>query len=56
MPDHGRHRDAYATAAFAMGDAARDWVEDRPGLEAVAVTANGRTWRTSGFAAQTVEP
>ncbi|MFG1704246.1 FAD:protein FMN transferase [Nonomuraea sp. M3C6] len=46
--------DACATAAFAMGEAARDWVEESPGLEAFAVTANGRTWQTSGFAALTV--
>ncbi|MDR8407275.1 FAD:protein FMN transferase [Nonomuraea sp. 3-1Str] len=41
--------DAYATAAFAMGEAARDWVEDMEDLEALAVTAAGQTWRTSGF-------
>ncbi|WP_328809060.1 FAD:protein FMN transferase [Nonomuraea montanisoli] len=41
--------DAYATAAFAMGEAARDWVEDMDDLEALAVTAAGETWRTSGF-------
>ncbi|MEV0348036.1 FAD:protein FMN transferase [Nonomuraea sp. NPDC050680] len=43
--------DAFATAAFAMGDAARDWVEETDDLEAFAVTASGGTWRTSGFAA-----
>jgi thiamine biosynthesis lipoprotein len=41
--------DAYATAAFAMGDAARDWIEALPGHEAYAVTADGRTWATSGL-------
>jgi len=41
--------DAYATAAYAMGDAARDWVESQPGFEALAVTLDGETWRTSGF-------
>lgn len=41
--------DAYATAAFAMGDAARDWVEGLTGIEAYAVTRDGRTWWTSGF-------
>ncbi|GAA3187505.1 FAD:protein FMN transferase [Nonomuraea roseoviolacea] len=41
--------DAYATAAFAMGQAARDWEEDMDDLEALAVTATGETWRTSGF-------
>ncbi len=41
--------DAYATAAFAMGSAARDWVEDLDGYEAFAITAAGATWQTSGF-------
>ncbi|MEO3867622.1 FAD:protein FMN transferase [Nonomuraea sp. B12E4] len=41
--------DAYATAAFAMGDAARAWVERLPGVEAFAITAAGTTWRTAGF-------
>ncbi|GAA0977477.1 FAD:protein FMN transferase [Acrocarpospora macrocephala] len=48
--------DAYATAAFAMGDNARDWVRATPGVEALAVTASGRTWRTSGFPATTDRP
>ena len=41
--------DAYATAAFAMGSAARDWVEGLDGYEAFAITAAGATWQTSGF-------
>ena len=41
--------DAYATAAFAMGPAARDWVESLNGYEAFAITAAGATWPTSGF-------
>ncbi|MGI5156312.1 FAD:protein FMN transferase [Microbispora sp. CA-102843] len=41
--------DAYATAAFAMGGAAREWVEGLDGYEAFAVTAAGATWRTSGL-------
>ncbi|GGK68965.1 FAD:protein FMN transferase [Sphaerisporangium melleum] len=41
--------DAYATAAFAMGDAAMDWVTGPAGVEAFAVTASGGTWRTPGF-------
>ncbi|MEV5407812.1 FAD:protein FMN transferase [Thermopolyspora sp. NPDC052614] len=45
--------DSMATAAFAMGEAAREWVEDQDGLEALAVTATGHTWRTSGFARHT---
>jgi len=43
--------DAYATAAFAMGSAARDWAESLDGHEAFAITAAGATWQTSGFAA-----
>jgi len=41
--------DAYATAAFAMGSAARDWVEGLDGYEAFGITAAGVTWQTSGF-------
>ena len=41
--------DAYATAAFAMGSAARDWVESLDRYEAFAITATGATWQTSGF-------
>jgi thiamine biosynthesis lipoprotein len=43
--------DAYATAAFAMGPAARDWVESLPGFEAFAITPQGAAWQTSGFPA-----
>jgi len=43
--------DAFATAAFAMGPAARDWVESLAGYEAFAITAAGATWQTSGFGA-----
>ncbi len=43
--------DAYATAAFAMGAAARDWVESLDGYEAFAITARGTDWQTSGFRA-----
>jgi len=43
--------DAYATAAFAMGSAARDWVESLDGYEGFAITAAGATWQTSGFGA-----
>jgi len=43
--------DAYATAAFAMGPAARDWVEGLDGHEAFAITPAGATWQTSGFGA-----
>ena len=43
--------DAYATAAFAMGRGARDWVESLDGYEAFAVTPAGEIWQTSGFRA-----
>jgi thiamine biosynthesis lipoprotein len=43
--------DAYATAAFAMGPTrARDWTESLPGYEAYAITEDGDTWQTTGFA------
>lgn len=45
----GRHLtrvDALATAGFAMGDAARDWVVDLPGIEAFAITTDGQAWAT----------
>ena len=41
--------DAYAPAAFAMGSAARDWVENLDGYEGFAITATGAAWQTSGF-------
>jgi thiamine biosynthesis lipoprotein len=41
--------DAYATAAFAMGPGARDWVESLDGYEAFAITSRGADWQTSGF-------
>ena len=43
--------DAYATAAFAMGPIARDWVESLDGYEAFAVTPGGQVWQTSGLRA-----
>ncbi|MCU1689285.1 MAG: thiamine biosynthesis protein [Pseudonocardiales bacterium] len=41
--------DAYATAAFAMGEAAMDWVESLAGYEAFAIAVTGRTWASSGL-------
>ncbi|TQK50717.1 thiamine biosynthesis lipoprotein [Streptomyces sp. SLBN-118] len=41
--------DTYATAAFAMGDGARHWLEAMEGYEALAILPDGREWRTSGF-------
>ncbi len=48
--------DAWATAAFAMGDRARRWLEDLPDAEAFAVTADGGGWRTSGYPAAVRTP
>lgn len=42
--------DAFATAAYAMGDAARSWLEEQPDAEGLATTATGATWQTTGFA------
>ncbi len=55
----GRHLtyvDAYATAAFAMGDRAQSWLEGLPGYWAFGVTADGASWRTSGFAEPAITP
>ncbi|MFE4289779.1 MULTISPECIES: FAD:protein FMN transferase [unclassified Streptomyces] len=41
--------DTRATAAYAMGARARDWLEELPGTEGFAVLPDGRTWTTSGF-------
>ncbi|UGY95009.1 FAD:protein FMN transferase [Streptomyces gobiensis] len=41
--------DAWATAAFAMGSAARDWLTELPEVEAFAVSPDGDTWWTAGF-------
>jgi FAD:protein FMN transferase len=48
--------DAYATAAFAMGDAARDSVEAHDGFDDFAVTPTGATWRTNGFPGRALSP
>jgi thiamine biosynthesis lipoprotein len=48
----GRHLtqvDTYATAAFAMGEAAHSWIASQDGYEALAVTADGRTWQSNRF-------
>jgi thiamine biosynthesis lipoprotein len=42
--------DAYATAAFAMGQPrAREWADGLVGYAAFGITADGSTWRTSAF-------
>ena len=47
--------DARATAAYAMGGRARDWLEELPDTEGFAVNADGSTWQTSGFARHTAK-
>lgn len=49
----GRHLtdvDAMATAAFVMGEDAREWIRSLEGIEAFAVTEDTRVWWTPGFA------
>ncbi|MCO6010019.1 FAD:protein FMN transferase [Actinoallomurus purpureus] len=41
--------DAYATAAFVMGEDARDWIDALPGYEAYGIELDGRTWATAGL-------
>ncbi|MFG3280733.1 FAD:protein FMN transferase [Streptomyces sp. NPDC048111] len=41
--------DTYATAAFARGEGAREWVETLEGYEALGVLPDGQVWRTRGF-------
>jgi thiamine biosynthesis lipoprotein len=43
--------DGLATAGFAMGATAGDWLRRVPGIEAIAVTAGGSVWCSSGFPA-----
>lgn len=48
--------DAYATAALAMGDAARDWLAGLDDYEALAIAPDGAGWSTSGFTSVVVLP
>ncbi|WP_277992914.1 FAD:protein FMN transferase [Streptomyces sp. NP-1717] len=48
--------DAYATAAFAKGESAQDWLESLDGYEGFAVLPDGGSWRTHGFPGETVRP
>lgn len=43
--------DAYATAAFVMGDGAYAWVQRQEGYDAFAVRTDGTTWATDGWPA-----
>lgn len=53
---HLTYVDAYATAAFAMGDRAQSWLEGLPGYWAFGLSADGVSWRTSGFADSALTP
>jgi thiamine biosynthesis lipoprotein len=53
---HLTYVDAYATAAFAMGDRAQSWLEGLPGYWAFGITADGAAWRTTGFADTATTP
>jgi thiamine biosynthesis lipoprotein len=41
--------DAYATAALAMGERARDWLSGLPGHSAAVIDARGATWRSADW-------
>jgi thiamine biosynthesis lipoprotein len=41
--------DAYATAAFAMGEAGPDWTRGLDGYEAMTILSDGRVLSTAGF-------
>ncbi|MFD6332474.1 FAD:protein FMN transferase [Streptomyces niveus] len=46
--------DAYATAAFAKGESARDWLASLDGYEGFGMLPDGRSWHTDGFPGDTV--
>ncbi|MER7986244.1 FAD:protein FMN transferase [Streptomyces noursei] len=48
--------DAYATAAFAMGPDARDWLTALDDHEGFAVAPDGSTWHTRGFPGTVTAP
>jgi thiamine biosynthesis lipoprotein len=51
----GRHletADAYATAAFAMGENATQWLADLPDYRSFVVRSDGSTWASPGFSQQ----
>jgi FAD:protein FMN transferase len=41
--------DAFATAAYAMGPAARHWIPTLPDIAALAITPTGCAWQTADF-------
>jgi thiamine biosynthesis lipoprotein len=47
-PDLGT-ADAYATAAFAMGEAGPAWTATLPGYDAMCITVDERVLSTPGF-------
>ncbi|WP_069626116.1 FAD:protein FMN transferase [Streptomyces niveus] len=46
--------DSYATAAFARGESARDWLASLDGYEGFGMLPDGRSWCTDGFPGETV--
>jgi thiamine biosynthesis lipoprotein len=44
--------DVFATAAFAMGDAAPAWIAEQQGYEAIGIRADGSVWYSDGFPPQ----
>jgi thiamine biosynthesis lipoprotein len=44
------YADAYATAAFAMGDQAVDWIAALDGYQGLVIRADGSQWSTPHFA------
>lgn len=50
------HADAYATAALAMGGAAREWFGEVADYEALAIAPDGTGWATPGFTTITALP
>jgi thiamine biosynthesis lipoprotein len=54
VSDSATEADAYATAVYVMGpQQGMAWVEQHPGIEALIVDKQGRTQRSSGWAALT---
>lgn len=45
--------DAYATAAFARGESARDWLASLDGYEGFGVLPDGQSWTTANFPSAT---
>ncbi|NYE95896.1 thiamine biosynthesis lipoprotein [Psychromicrobium silvestre] len=46
--------DAYATAALAMGNGAREWIEALDHIEGLTIGPAGETWQSTGFTKHSV--